>query len=68
MLQNATKVFLMFSYSAAVMKSRKMEWAGHIAHMEAIRNVYFFFSGKAVVNSTRKTWGMDGRIILKWML
>jgi len=50
-----------------VIKSRRMRWAGHVAHMGEGRGVYRVLVGK---QRERHHWGdpgVDGRIILGWM-
>jgi hypothetical protein len=49
-------------------KSRRMRWAGHVAHMEEGRNVYRFLVGKPKGKNHLKDQGMDGRIGSKWTL
>jgi hypothetical protein len=38
--------FYTSSYSIRVIKSRSMEWVGHVAHMGGVRNEYKILSGK----------------------
>jgi hypothetical protein len=47
-----------------VIKSRRMRWAGHTARMGEMRNAY-----KILVKTEHsEDLGVDGRIILKWIL
>jgi hypothetical protein len=41
----------------------RMKWAGHIVRMEEMKNAY-----KVLVRDHTKDLGVDGRIILKWIL
>jgi len=50
-----------------VVKSRRMRWAGHVAHMGEGRGVH-----RVLVGTPRERghWGdpdVDGRIILRWI-
>ena len=47
-----------------VIKSRRMRWAGHVAHMGERRGVCRVLVGKP--EGKRET-GVDGRIILRWI-
>ena len=50
-----------------VVKSRRMRWAGHVAHMGEGRGVHGFLWAK---RRERDHWGdpdVDGRIILRWI-
>ena len=50
-----------------VLKSRRMRWAGHVAHMGEGRGVYRVLVGKL---EGRHHWGdpdADGSIILRWI-
>ena len=50
-----------------VIKSRRMRWAVHVAHMEEGRGVHKVLVGKP---EGKNHWGdkdVDGRIILKWI-
>jgi len=50
-----------------VVKSRRMRWAGHVAHMGEGRGVYRILVGKP---EGKNHWGdpdVDVRIILRWM-
>jgi hypothetical protein len=51
-----------------LIKSGRMRWAGHVAHIEEGRGVY-----RVLVGGSKATddWGnldVDGRITLKWTL
>jgi hypothetical protein len=48
-----------------MIKSRRMMWAGHVAHMVEVRNVLV---GESKGRDHSEDLGVDGRIILKWML
>jgi hypothetical protein len=50
-----------------VIKSRRMRWAGHVAHMGR-RGVYRLFVGKTEERDHLGDTGIDGRIILRWIL
>jgi hypothetical protein len=41
-----------------------MRWAGHVAHKGEMRNAYKIFNGKEYMYNL----GIDGRIILEWIL
>ena len=47
-----------------VVKSRRMRWAGHVAHMEERRGVYRVLVGKL---EEKREPGVDGRIIVRWI-
>jgi len=50
-----------------VVKSRRMIWAGHVAHMGEGRGVHRVLVGKP---EGKNNWGdpeVDGRIILRWI-
>ena len=47
-----------------VIKSRRMRWAGHVAHMGEERGVYRVLVGKPEGRSHWEDLGVDGRIIL----
>jgi hypothetical protein len=51
-----------------VMKSRRMRWTGHAAHMGERRNAYKIFVGKPEGMRSLKDLGIRGRIMLKWIL
>jgi hypothetical protein len=55
-------------YINRVIESRRMGWAGHVARIGEIRNLYGVLpeSLKGIVYLG--DLGVDGRIILKWML
>jgi hypothetical protein len=44
-------------------KSRKMRWAGHIAHMGDMRNAYNFFIVKPERKNHLEDLGVDGKIL-----
>jgi hypothetical protein len=47
------------------MKSRRMRWAGYVAHMREMRSVYKILIRKP---EAEKLGGVDGRIVLEWIL
>jgi len=51
-----------------VKKSRKIRWAGHVARMGERRGVYRVLVGKPEGKNHLEDPGIDGRIILKWIL
>jgi hypothetical protein len=52
-----------------VIKSRIMRWAGHVAYMEEEkRNAYRVLVGKLEGKRPLEELGIDGNIILKWIL
>ena len=52
-----------------VMKSKRMRWAGHVAHTGDRREVHIgFWWGDLVERDHQEDSGIDGRIILKWVL
>jgi hypothetical protein len=54
-------------YIISVIKSRKMKWAGHVAHMGERRGVYRVVVGKLEGRDQMEDPGIDGRIILRWI-
>jgi hypothetical protein len=48
-----------------VIKSRRMRWAGHVAHMGEIRNAYNILVGKPEGKRPLRRLGIVGRIISK---
>jgi hypothetical protein len=50
------------------MKSRRMRWSGHVAHMGEGRNVYRVLVGKPKGKKHLKDQGVDGRMVSKWTL
>jgi hypothetical protein len=49
-------------------KSRRMRWAGHVAHMGEGRNAYRVLVGKPEGKHHLKDQGVDGRMGSKWTL
>ena len=50
-----------------VIKSRRMRWAGHVAHMGEERGVYRVLVGKPEEGDHWGDLGVDGWIILGWI-
>jgi hypothetical protein len=48
-----------------MIKSRRMRWAVRVAHMREMRNVYKKFW---LERDHLEVLGIDGRIILKWIV
>jgi hypothetical protein len=47
---------------------KNMRWAGHVARMGGRRGAYRVLVGETIgIETTCKTWALDGRIILKWV-
>ena len=51
-----------------VIKSRRMRWAGHVARMGERRGYTWFWWGNLRGRDHLGDPGVDGRIILRWML
>jgi hypothetical protein len=51
-----------------VIKSRRRRWAGHVARLRQGRGVYRALVGKSEGKNHLGAPGVDGRIILKWIL
>jgi hypothetical protein len=52
-----------------MIKSRRMRWAGHVAHMEEeMINAYTIFTGKSEGKRSLRRPQHRWRIILKWIL
>jgi hypothetical protein len=51
-----------------MMNSRRMRWAGHVARMGEKRNAYRILMGKPQTKQPLGSLGVDGRVILKWIL
>jgi hypothetical protein len=51
-----------------VIKSRRMRWAGHVAHMGEGRGVYRVLVGRPEGKRHWEDLGIDGRITLRWTL
>jgi hypothetical protein len=49
-----------------VIKSRRMRWAGHVAHMGKMHTVFWLENLKE--RDQLEDPGVDGRIILEWIL
>jgi hypothetical protein len=50
-----------------MIKSRRIRWAGHVAHMGAKRNAYRVLVGKPE-RGHQKDLDVGGRILFKWIL
>ena len=50
-----------------LIKSRRMRWAGLVAHMEERRDVYRVLVGKPEGNRPLVEPDVDGRVILSWI-
>jgi len=50
-----------------VIKSRRMRWAGHVAHMGFKRGIYRVLVAKPEGKKHLGEPGIDGRIILSWI-
>jgi len=51
-----------------VIKTRRMTWAGHVAHMWEITGACRFWWNNLRKGDHLEDTGVDGRIILRWML
>jgi hypothetical protein len=51
-----------------VIKSRRMRWAGHVAHMGEVRGAYKILVGRPEGRRPLGRLGEDGRITLRWIL
>ena len=49
-----------------VIKSGRIRWAGHVAHMRERRDVHRVLVGKPEGKNCLGDPGVDGRVILKW--
>ena len=49
------------------LKSRRLRWAGHVAHMEQSRNAYSVLVGKPEGKRPLGRPRRDGRKIFKWI-
>jgi hypothetical protein len=49
-----------------VIKSRRLKWAGHVAHMGEGRSVYRVLVGRLKVRDHWEDIGIGGRITLRW--
>jgi hypothetical protein len=50
-----------------VIKSRRMEWVGHVARIDERRYAYRFLVGKPEGKITLEDPDVEGKIILKWI-
>jgi hypothetical protein len=68
-LHNKEFYALYFSPSInRVMKSRRLKWAGHVARMGEKRGAYRVLVGKPEGKNHLENPGVDGKIILKWII
>jgi hypothetical protein len=51
-----------------MIKSKRMKWARHVARVGEKRNAYTVSVGKLERKNHLEDLGLDGRIILNWML
>jgi len=51
-----------------LIKSRRMRWEGHVAHMEEMRNTYNTLIGRPKGRDQSEDLGIEGRIISEWIL
>jgi hypothetical protein len=51
-----------------VIKSRGMRWMGHVTHMGVMRNAYKILVGKPEGKRHSEDLGIDGKIVLEWIL
>jgi hypothetical protein len=52
-----------------VIKSRRMRWTGHVARMGEERHIYIgFWLGNLRERDYQEDPGIDGRIILRWIV
>jgi len=51
-----------------VIKSRRMEWVGHVARIDERRDAYRFFVGKPEGKRPLEDPEVERKIILKWIL
>jgi len=49
-------------------KSKRMRWAEHVTHMGRLINAYNTLAGKHEGKRSAEDPGVDGRIILEWIL
>ena len=50
-----------------MIKSRRMEWAGHVARIDERRYAYRFLVGKPEGKRPLEEPDVEGKIILKWI-
>jgi hypothetical protein len=51
-----------------VIKARSMRWVGRFSRMGLMRNAYKILVGKSEAENHSEDLGVDGSIILKWIL
>jgi hypothetical protein len=51
-----------------MIRFKRTRWVGHVARIGEIRNTYAVFVGKLKTGVHSEDLGVDGRIILKWIL
>jgi hypothetical protein len=67
-IDSARKLLDIPSYIIRVIKSRGMRWAGHVAHMEEMRNVCSILVGNSEGKRPLENLGVDRRLILEWII
>jgi hypothetical protein len=51
-----------------VKKSRRMRWVGHVAPVEEMKNACRIWSGNLTGRDHSEDLGVNGRLILEWIL
>jgi hypothetical protein len=65
--QNVSKVLYSTPNIIRVIKSRRIRWAGHVAHMGGRRGAYRFLMRKPEGSKHLEDPGVNGMIILNWI-